>query len=349
MSAVLVCDCGGTNTRTVLCRSIAEITKTPLKSVENSNYSTMLAAVSDTFDPCASGVEIAGAVIAVAGPVIDEQVTIVNAKGVHNSRAWPRSSTKLFSDWLSGKPVLFVNDLEASLRGILWLKRYRQLVSKAIRGIIDYNANKILGLVVPGTGLGLAFGFGAELNWQIKNSELAHWCWRRSDQENAKMVERRIRLKHGERRLSIEQIVSGPGLSLVFDCFCEEKGLNVLSIPGAMVMEIANGKIINTAAEGHISAAYDSVCFLASELGQYAAMHAMAVNASGGVIFAGEIVESMISLVGTAELISGFDGCDWGAGLLNSIPMTVVSNRHLPLVGAMAMWNDFHNYATNRL
>ncbi len=340
MGAIIVCDCGGTYTRAARCRSTVDLVRCGVTCVPNYACDSMLDAVAAAVGSGLDVDDIDGAVIAVAGQVIDGEVMVVNAKGEQNSKSWDRVSADHLSKWLRGKPVLLVNDLEASMRGVMWLHNHQCLEVSRLRGHLDLDRTGTIGLVVPGTGLGLAYAAVGGRRLHAVNSEAAHWPWTAAGLEHLSVVEQYACKRFDQRWPSLEAIVSGPGLSLLFECFSEQMGMKVVAASAKAVIEAANGVVRGALSDCHVHAANAAIHCFALEVGRHAAMFAMAVNASAGVILAGSLVESTIELVGSDGLVGAFDQCDWGAEMMNRLPLAVVCSRPLAMIGAMAVWED---------
>ena len=346
MSRVLICDCGGTYTRAALCCSTFDLTAAVPTIIPNQDHESILDALSAAASGLLDGVVINGAVIAVAGQVMQEEVRIINSRGKQSSFLWPAVSRSQFQGWLNGKPVLLLNDLEASLKGILWLQEHARLQMTSIRGTVDLDTCGTIGLVVPGTGFGLAYACGDIGRKYVANSEAAHWIWSPGAQKELDGLEGYIQAQQGHSRLTVEEIVSGPGLSLLFDFFCDQQCVKVVSIPGLTVMETAKGNVGGPVDKTHIPPAMAAVQCFTKELGRHAAMLAMVVNATNGILLAGEIIDAAIDLVGSDCMMNAFDNCDWGANILSRTPIAIVRNRSLGLIGGMAQWEDGLNAGT---
>jgi glucokinase len=281
-----------------------------------------------------------GVALAVAGQVVDGETRVLNACGKQSSFSWPATTAKLISERLGGVPVLLLNDLEASMSGVLWLYNRRLLSLQNMRGAFSFAGNCAVGLVIPGTGCGLAYCFGVDGSRQVGHSELAHWPWSRGRSDLPQGFESYASSRLGGEVLSVEHVVSGPGLSLLFSFLCFRDSGEMIFLTCEEVVEAAKQFVAGGGNDSRLQLAYRSVVYFAKEIGRLSAMYAMAINCRSGILLAGDVVRAIFDVVGVSDFLAAFDQCDWGSNMQCRIPIGLVGNRVLALTGAMSEWES---------
>lgn len=198
MSAVLVGDIGGTNARLALMRGdqVVRQTREPC-----ARWPTLAPLVADFL----AGERPAAACLAVAGPVRRGRVLMTNL-------GWELEVAELAD--IAGCPLRMVNDFHAAALATTVLEPGEQLA--LCDGDIDPTAPAaVLG---AGTGLGEAMvvpdGRGG---WLVVPGEGAHGRFAPRDARDVELL--RTLWKRWPDHVSVERVVSGPGLVTVYDHF----------------------------------------------------------------------------------------------------------------------------------
>ena len=144
--------------------------------------------------------------IGVAGPVKDDQVHITNLK-------WDIDINKL--SLLSNiKNIELINDFSVLVYGIPFFKESQYEVIQGTLNAELKNNQELIAIIGAGTGLGMSRGLIAPKSISIFPSEGGHreFSPRTEDEwELVKWLRKRLNLQ----RISVERIVSGPGLGMI--------------------------------------------------------------------------------------------------------------------------------------
>lgn len=205
-AVVLAADVGGTHTRLALQRGAEQIAEHTTDSASSDTLESLVLAFLDS----AGSPPLAGACLAVAGPVIDGAVHLTNLP-------WHVAQDSLRAT-LGTPHVLLVNDLEATAFGMLHLPAERFEVLQA--GSRPPRAGPVV-VAAAGTGFGLAvLGFDGTRH-RPQATEAGHAGYAaRTEREIALL--RHLQRRHG--RVSVERVVSGPGLASIYDFLRAESG-----------------------------------------------------------------------------------------------------------------------------
>eukprot|EP01134_Creolimax_fragrantissima_P001189 CFRG1189T1 len=223
---VVVGDCGGTNTRLSLW-SILNGAKKPKrgerapgtlrfdKKYQNENYSNFIE-IAQLFiqESNVSGVP-AAACLACAGPILNNSVNFTNIKS-----GWFISGEALQKD-LSIAKVLLVNDFTAMGYGLLTLSDDECLVLNDAKP----KAGGVVATIGAGTGLGECFltKDPTSDNYSCWATEGGHADWAPHTLLECEILDYARKKFCAKSRVSVERIVSGPGISLIYEFLSLEK------------------------------------------------------------------------------------------------------------------------------
>lgn len=269
------------------------------------------------------GGRIEAACFSVAGPVADNASTLTNLGWEVDGAALARS--------LGLPAVKLINDFSAAGQGIGHLDasdvETLQAGAPAERG-----ARLVIG---AGTGLGVGV-----LTWQegggyaVHPSEGGHSDFAPVDRQQDLLL---AYLRRSFGRVSYERVVSGPGLMRIFS-FLQESGDGV---PSRQLLD-ATRKRSDTAeliAEFAISR-LDPVAVKALDLfvavyGAFAGNMALVTLARGGIYIAGGIAPKIAAKLRDGAFMRAFTSKGRFSDLLAGIPVHVVKNPRVGLLGAV--------------
>lgn len=259
----LVCDVGGTNIRYARCTDIGLISHVVTIPVrECISLASTLKIYAHQFQDAD---QLAGIVIAAAGPVDDGLVRLTNHDLTIDARD--------VSDEFSGKPVVVLNDLEAVAWSLPWL------TGSDTRSIISVDSS-IIGprlVINVGTGFGGALLINANAGWHVIPCEPGHMT-----------ASSEIRtLQHDDNKLSrfsIEDLISGQALNAIVRNIRIDRDEN-LQITDAIAPDIFT--ILKSQPDGqsyidHFSTLFGNVC---GDL-------VLACGAWGGIYFCGSVARA---------------------------------------------------------
>ena len=270
------------------------------------NFYAVIAAFLEEWDsvkPARSRLGAAG--VGIAGPVLGNKVKMTN-------RPWIIDGATISRRFDIPETVL-LNDLAAAANGLEALPS-RDFTTIQPGKADPESPRAVLGV---GTGLGVAYLVPRDGEYEVVPGEGGHVGFSPGSVEQAELWQGMFRL-HG--RVEAELICSGMGISNVYEVL---KGERERREP-AWISE---------------NAAKDALCrhtldLISECLGNVAGDHALAVMARGGVYLAGGVVARIAPSFNTQRFREAF--CAKGAfsSHLMKIPVKLVTNERLALIGA---------------
>ena len=310
---ILIADIGGTNARFAL----AKLSGDQVDIIETRKY---LAEDFETVCDAAKhyletfSVQPKIACFAVAGPVTDEQVEFTNSQWVLNIADVQKS--------LSLSRLAAVNDFEALAAGVRSLREKDFLEIKPGRG--DPNAPVVV--LGPGTGLGQSLIVPCEGHERIIPTEGGHVAFAaRTEEEFAVM--RHIMRDHP--RVSVERILSGPGLVNLYRALC--------AIEGAPCNEMLADEITAAAISGAHAPAVKTVNMFCGLLGSVAGDAVLSTGARGGVVLGGGILPKIRELFVKSAFVERFLEKGRMRYFVEDAPVRLIIGEGAALAGAAAI------------
>ena len=308
----LLADVGGTRARFGLLGSDGRIrSRTQLR---NSDFPTLAAACRDYLDSVETDAHPRVAAFAVAAPVAGDRI-------VMTTRAWSFSIQELRRE-LGLERLEVVNDFAALALALPRLGPSETRVIKAGRSVEGHP----IALLGAGTGLGVAalVPHGREL--LAVTTEGGHRDLAPTD-EREWAVFRWLQARFGH--VSVERVLSGPGLSNLHEAICGLDGIELDSVPSA-------GEV------GEGAGAGDPVCLEAIRLfsgwlGAVAGDLALTFGARGGVYVGGGVVPRLGDLFDTDVFLRRFVGKGRFESYLEPVPVALVLRTESSLAG-LAYW-----------
>jgi glucokinase len=314
--SILAADIGGTKTNVALCQAGDNgLTVDREKRYVSADYPSLSAIIHDF-----CGNSIPGRIAAaVAGPVINGKSKLTNLPWVLDSAA------------MSGEmktPVCFINDLEATAYGLAGLKEEEQTTLAAG----DPAAKGNIAILAPGTGLGEAGLYWDGHHYHPFATEGGHSDFApRTNQD----VEIFLYLQKQYGHVSWERVVSGMGIKNIFHFLTESRKT---PIPTGLAERLKNedpAAVISQTALRH----EDPVCTETMELfvrymATEAASLVLKLMATGGLYLAGGIPPKILPLLQTPRWSTNFDNDGRMHDLSDRIPVRVVLNDKMALLGA---------------
>lgn len=311
-SEILVADIGGTNARFALsCMAGDEITLREIMILKTCDYDSLQSAISAyltktncTYPQRAS--------IAIAAPIINDAVKMTN-------NHWSFSIKNLAQE-LKMEEVIVINDFEAMACSLPFLDPDELLQIGG--GHQKEGGNKLV--IGPGTGTGIAALTPINDDWKVLTSEGGHIAFAPVNELERQLLEV-IREKHS--RVSVERILSGAGLSALYQAFMSLKGeKSDLLCPS----EITRQAVKDPASDyGQIAHVFCNI------LGSYAGDMALTFNAVGGVYLTGGIMPNIQGILLSSNFRMRFE--DKGRlSYIKEIPTLKVTEKQPALIGAAA-------------
>jgi len=309
--AILVADIGGTNARFAIAHRAGRITLDQLKILSTGDYDSLqtaaLAYLAQT-----SGPRPTIAAIAVAGPVVGDQVRMTNCP-------WAFRQSSLAKE-LAMTQVLVLNDFEAIACALPFLGEDDLL--KIGPGTMRKDGKKVV--IGPGTGIGVAGLVPVGKGWKVLTSEGGHVGFAPAD-DLERQILRTVKYKYP--RVSVERVISGQGFTTLHQALATLRGEEVESLTPR---EITRRALENP--EGNCGQVVDVFC---SILGTFAGDMAVTFNATGGVYLAGGILPKIQDFFLNSRFRERFE--DKGRlTYVKDIPTLQIREQQPALVGAAA-------------
>ena len=264
-------------------------------------------------------VQVTAACFGVAGPVVDGQSVTPNLPWIVSAENLART--------LNLESVSLINDLEATAHGIPALKPEEMLTLN--EGAVETgNA----ALVAAGTGLGVASLFWDGKRHEPSASEGGHMDFAPRNLLEIELLKYML-TKHS--RVSIERVLSGPGLFNIYD-FLRASGYGTESPEiAARFAENDPSSVISQAALAHeCKMCVKALDMFAAIYGATAGNVALTLKAIGGVYIGGGIAPKISEKLKDGTFIGAFMDKGRLSSLVATIPVRVILNDKTALMGA---------------
>jgi len=270
--------------------------------------------------------DIKTACIGVAGPVSQTGSRFTSKV---TNLPWKLDSDELAQQFCTGSFKL-INDFQAVGYGIEKLAE-KDLIVLQQGDPEDRGTKAVIG---AGTGLGQAYlvwdeGRG---DYKVMPSEAGHSSFAPTTQRERQLLEY-LALKH--ECVSLEQVVSGPGITNIYHFLNQEKD----AIPGEIMLSASNSiditpAIVKQALESKDSLAAEALNIFLNAYGAAAGNLALTVSATGGVYIAGGIASKIVEEMKNGMFVSAFRAKNKLRSWLEKIPVVLVTNEKIGLMGA---------------
>jgi glucokinase len=322
---VLAADVGGTNTKLALGRPAAgRCTIVEQRGYSSGAYASFELAVEAFLrepDVAPHAAQVRAACFAVAGPVEDGCAQLTNL-------SWRIDEAALARHF--GIPhVKVINDFAAAGLGIDELAQADLLTLQA--GGPVAGAHRVI--VGAGTGLGIALLMSEGGCYRVHSSEGGHSDFAPIDALQDELL-RELRGEFGH--VSAERVVSGPGLPRIVDFLAGRGATPGADLLNAMAQGNAAGAITEFALAKRDPVAEQALDVFVSAYGAFAGNAALMALAHGGVYVAGGIAPKIAAKLPDGTFMRAFTAKGRFRGLLETIPVKVVLNEHIGLLGAAA-------------
>ena len=306
----LVADIGGTNARFAL---VADGDKTLLepRNLAVADYPGIVDAIHAYLELAGLGQPYQAA-ISVASPVTGDQLNMTN-------HTWSFSVRETRAA-LGLRHLKVLNDYTALA---LALPVFTGSQSRKIGGG-EALAGYPMAVIGPGTGLGVSGVVHAGKHWIPLESEGGHVTY---GPVNARELEIIERLRESHEHVSAELLVSGFGLSLIYEMICRIERGEVIKLRPGEVSSLALGDDDNLATE-----ALEIFCGI---LGTVAGNLALTMGARGGIYIGGGIVPRFIDYFAASSFRGRFEQHGRLTAYLREIPTYVIDTAYPAFIGAM--------------
>jgi glucokinase len=307
----LVGDIGGTNARFALVDKTGAVSQP--RALPRKAFASVADAIAE-YLATAGVTEKGGIALAAAGPVVDGAVRFTN-------RGWSSSETSLRE--LGFKDALIINDFAAVAEALTVLGPDEcQRIGPPVEG--ETKATCVV--IGPGTGLGVGALARRGGNTVVVSGEGGHVGFSPSD---AIELEIAARLDAAHGRVSLERILSGPGLVALHDILQQ--------IDGKPAPGLAAPDITDAAVHRRDSACVATVDRFCAILGAAAGDFAMAFGARGGVWLTGGVAQALAPVMDTSPFRSRFEDKGRMGPYVSAIPTRLIIDPLAALRGLAAL------------
>lgn len=307
----LVGDIGGTNCRLALVRTdenpLAFYAPHNMRCAEHDSFD---AALSAYLNGAAGGLRVDRAVLAVAGPVVDGRVDMTN-------HPWTVTEARLSS--VTGGSARLINDYAALAYAAPALTDGDL---RTVGPVLDRWAEGTIAVLGAGTGFGVSALVRDNGQEAALVGEGGHVAFAPTDAVETDVL-RILQARFG--RVSVERLLSGPGLLNLHQALSEIQGVTpTYRSPDAVTAAAAAG-------EARAVECTERFCAI---LGSVAGDFALAYGARGGVQIAGGVSQLLLATPAAAAFRPRFEDKGRFRTYLAGISTTVVLHPQAALVGA---------------
>lgn len=319
--SILAGDVGGTHTRLMLVKTEGrEFAVLHQKDYASQQYAGLVPLVQQFLQDCEAADRPERACFAVAGPVHSGRVKITNLP-------WQLDSVSL-AKVLGLKSVSLINDFEGVAYGIAHLDKTEFAVLQA--GEEEEQGNRVV--LGAGTGLGQCLMTWCGDGYRVHATEGGHADFAPRNESEISMLNALLQTRT---RVSYEDLLSGRGLAAIYHYLGTKKDTGSESLLNLSQAEDAAAVISDKAKQGDPLSRSAMMLFM-SIYGAHAGDLALATQATGGVYVAGGIAQKNLEFMQTGEFIQAFRDKPPMNALLERMPVRVVLNADVGLLGAAA-------------
>ena len=311
----LVADIGGTNARFALVEDGDKLPR-ETRSLACADYPTLVDAIKDYLSQ-AGPVAVQRAAISVASPVTGDRMAMTN-------HSW-NFSVEETREALGFGYLKVLNDYTALALALPYFSE-GQCLKIGTGEALDGYPKAVLG---PGTGLGVSGVIPVNDWWLPLESEGGHASYGPASQREFEVIQViRKRLNH----VSAESLVSGPGLSLLYEVIT---GLDL-----GEARRLKPSEVSDLAIKGQCNLASEAMALFCGILGNVAGNLALTLGARGGVYIGGGIVRKVIGLFIGSSFRERFEQHGRLTNYLREIPTYVIDTDYPALDGAVVSLGD---------
>ncbi len=305
---ILCGDIGGTKTLLGLANGGQLVADRRYTNADFPDFGSLLASFFS--DTQTDSVQLAGACLALAGPIADD-----GTSARLTNLPWTIDAAELARRFGLPPPRL-VNDFAAAAVGAVTAPDDQLALLQAGEPLAE--APRLV--VGAGTGLGMAIVLPRDGGWQCIAGEGGHVAFAPANEQQSALWHF-LAQRHG--RVTWERVVSGPGLAAIHEF------LDGVVLSPEQVVEQAKGDPAGTAAR--------SLDMFLDAYGAFAGDMALACLARGGVFLAGGIATRLIDRLPVSGFLAAFNAKAEHAAIAARMPVRVATDPLLGLRGAMML------------
>lgn len=309
-TARLLADIGGTSIRFACGETDGALSA--VRIYRTADFPSLETAIRTYLRDCPATPHVAA--LATANPVQGDTVRMTNLAFSFSAQETCRA--------LDLDALLIVNDFTALALGVPHLTPADQ---RPI-GTTHAPASGPIGVIGPGTGLGVSALIPTHAGWQVLSSEGGHVAFAPANAFEADLLRAAWR-QHTH--VSLERLLSGPGLRLLYELIC--------AVHGTLPQPATPAEITQRARDGTCLACRQAIATFCNLLATAAGNLALTLGARGGVYIGGGIVPQFDALLDPQAFRSRFEDHGRLSGYLAGIPTTLITAPCAALTGLDAM------------
>lgn len=310
-TTAILADIGATNARFAL---LDGGTLSSVTTYAVADYASSLDAVRAFLAGPAAGHTPTAAALAAAGPVVNGRVSMTNA-------AWTIDAQRL-QEALEIPAVHVLNDFEALGHSLPALTADDLFVIGDAE-LADTGTMAVMG---PGTGFGLAALARGPAGDAVLVTEGGHATLPAENRREEAIIRT---LREQVHHVSVERVLSGPGLVSLYHA--------VAVVDGLVVRERTSAEIVDHALAGDCEGSVATLEAFCAFLGGVAGNVALTLGATGGVFVAGGIAPRFTDFLRRSAFRERFESKGRMGAYLSRIPTAVVTHRNPAFVGLARM------------
>ncbi|MEA5471368.1 glucokinase [Spirulina sp. 06S082] len=264
------------------------------------------------------------ACFAIAGPVADDRCTLTNLSWVLDGRRLEKE--------LGIAKVSLINDFAAIGYGVFGLK------PEDIHSLQDVQADKTapIAIIGAGTGLGEGFVIPQGTGYRVFASEGGHADFAPRNELEFKLLKYFHEVRKLQ-RVSVERVVSGMGIAAIYEFL---KSLGEIPESSEIEEEIAKedadiGAIVSRGAtEKGDRLCKETLDLFIDAYGAEAGNLALKLLPYGGLYIAGGIAAKILPVLREGKFMTAFKTKGRVSPVLNNVPIHVILNPQVGLLGA---------------
>ena len=318
---ILTGDVGGTHARLMLAQEHdRQFTVLRQQDYPSQQYDGLVPVVQKFLQDCAIQDKPERASFAVAGPVRNGRVKITNLP-------WQLDSVSL-SESLGIEKISLLNDFESIGYGIAHLDKKDFVLLQ--QGVVEERGNRVA--LGAGTGLGQCLMTWCGDAYHVHATEGGHADFAPRNEREISLLNA---LLQTHSRVSYEDLLSGRGLAAIYHHLSTIDDTGVASQLDLLQADDAAAAISEYAKQGDTLAKSAMKLFM-SIYGAHAGDLALTAKATGGVYIAGGIAGKNLELMQSGEFMQAFNHKPPMTALLERMPVSVIVNADVGLLGAAA-------------
>lgn len=288
---ILAGDVGGTKTNLALYRADGEAKfgREAMRSFPSQEYASLQDIVREFLR---EGPRADLACVGVAGPVVAGRSRLTNLTWTVDEEGVREASG-------AGRAYL-INDLQATAYAVPWTPPG----GRAVLQEGEADPHGIVAVVAAGTGLGMAFLVHKGDRYVPVATEGGHVDFAPRDEREIRLL-RYLQARHG--RVSVERVVSGPGIAVIHAFLRESEGhAEDPEILARFGEEDPTRVIVEAALAGRSPACREALAMFASLYGAAAGNFALQLLPSGGVVLGGGVAPAILPVLREGAFLPSF-------------------------------------------